>query len=152
MTFNTSGLPLPVWIDILDASQLPVDLSLTTHKIAVYTDTKTPNYESDASYSATTEITNVSGTGYTAGGKVITTPTTTSTGAGTIKYDHDDESWTALTAINLYGAVLYADALAAGTADAIIYEQQFGAGFNVTAGTFTIQESGSGVVTIDTTP
>jgi hypothetical protein len=59
MTF-ASGLYVVNFIDALDATQLALDLSLTSHKLALYTDTKTPNFSSDTGYSATNEV---SGTG-----------------------------------------------------------------------------------------
>src|SRR3972149_1497058 len=63
-----SGLYVTNWIDLLDATQLAVDLSLTTHKWAMYTNTLTPNFSTDVSYSVTNEV---SGTGYTARGRTI---------------------------------------------------------------------------------
>ena len=42
--YASSGMYLVNWIDILDATQLAVDLSLTTHKWALYTNTLTPNF------------------------------------------------------------------------------------------------------------
>src|SRR6476620_10584154 len=49
--FSSSGMYLVNWIDILDATQLAIDLSLTTHKWALYTHTLTPNSPTDAAYS-----------------------------------------------------------------------------------------------------
>ncbi len=44
MAITASGLFVPNYIDVLDASQLPIDLSLATHKIALYNNSHTPNY------------------------------------------------------------------------------------------------------------
>jgi hypothetical protein len=144
--FSVSGLYVANWIDILDATQLAINTSLTTHKWALYTNTLTPNYSTDVSYSATNEV-GASGT-YVAGGTVIASPTTTESPAGTLMYDMADQAWTSAT-ITARGAILYADALAA---DNLIVGMTFGSDFTSTAGTFTIQFNALGVFTIDLTP
>lgn len=145
MAFASSGLYVVNWIDILDATQLAIDLSLTTHKWALYTNTLTPNFSTDQSYSATNEV---SGTGYTAGGQTIAGPTTTESPTGTLMYDMTDEAW-ASSSITARGAILYADALAGNN---LIVAMTFGADFTSTNGTFTIQFASGGVFTIDLTP
>ena len=70
MAFGNSGLYLLNVIDSFDATQLAIDLSLTSHKLALYNNTKTPNFSSDAAYSATNEV---SGTGWASGGPTIAT-------------------------------------------------------------------------------
>ncbi len=144
--FSVSGLYLLNWIDILDATQLAIDTSLTTHKWAMYTNTLTPNFSSDSAYSATNEV---SGTGYTAGGQTIVSPTTTESPAGTLMYDMADQVWAAPTSVTARGAILYADALAGNN---LIVAMTFGSDFTSTAGTFTIQFNSLGVFTIDLTP
>jgi hypothetical protein len=137
------------WIDILDATQLAIDLSLTTHKWALYTNTLTPNFSSDVSYSATNEI---SGTNYTAGGRTIAagggSPTVTESPTGTIMYDQADMTWPTAT-FTARGGILYADALGA---DNLIVAQTYGADITATAGTFTVQFAATGVLTLDITP
>lgn len=147
--FSVSGLYLVNWIDILDATQLAIDTSLTTHRWALYTNTLSPDYSANSAYSATNEATNASGTGYTAGGQTILNPTTTESPTGTLKYDMDDEVWAAPTSTTAHGAILYADALAGNN---LIVGMTFGADFVSTAGTFTIQFASGGVFTIDLTP
>lgn len=151
MAFGNSGFPLLNFIDKFDATQLAIDLSLTTHKIALYTNTKTPNFSTDVGYNTTAEVTNVSGTGYTAGGKILTglNPTTTESPTGTFKYDHDDQTWTAATITGIRGSETYADALAG---DNIFLAMTYGADFAVTAGTLTEQLSANGAMTDDCTP
>lgn len=147
--FSVSGLYVTNWIDILDATQLAIDLSLTTHKWALYTNSLTPNYSTDASYSATNEI---SGTNYTAGGRTIATgggsPTTTESPTGTLMYDQNDMTWPSAS-FTARGAILYQDALAG---DNLIVGVTFGADYTATNGTFTIQWASGGVFTIDLTP
>lgn len=144
--FSLSGLYLVNWIDILDATQLAIDTSLTTHKWAMYTNTLTPNFSSDSQYSATNEV---SGTGYTAGGQTIVSPTTTESPTGTLMYDMADQVWASPTSVTARGAILYADALANNN---LIVAMTFGSDFTSTAGTFTIQFASTGVFTIDLTP
>jgi hypothetical protein len=144
--FSVSGLYLLNWIDLLDATQLAIDLSLTSHKIAMYTNTETPNYSTEDGYSATNEV---SGTGYTAGGQVITSPTVTESPAGTLMYDIGDQIWAAPTTVTARGAKEYADALAGND---LIVGVAFGSDIVSTAGTFTIAPAATGLVTIDLTP
>jgi hypothetical protein len=144
--FSVSGLYVANFIDILDATQLAIDTSLTTHKWALYTNTLTPNYSTDAAYSATNEV-GASGS-YVAGGTVIASPTTTESPTGTLMYDMADQAWTSAT-ITARGAILYADALAGNN---LIVGMTFGSDFTSTAGTFTIQFNALGVFTIDLTP
>lgn len=144
--FGSSGLYALNWIDILDATQLAIDTSLTTHKWAMYTNTLTPSFTADSAFSATNEV---SGTGYTAGGQTILSPTTTDAGSALLTYDMGDQIWAAPTTVTARGAILYADALAGNN---LIVAQTFGADFTSTAGTFTIQFAAGGVFTIDLTP
>ena len=147
--FGTSGMYVLNWIDILDATQLAIDLSLTTHKWALYTNTLTPNFSTDVSYSATNEI---SGTNYTAGGRTIAagggSPTVTESPTGTIMYDQADMTWPTAS-FTARGGILYGDALAG---DNLIVAQTYGADITATAGTFTVQFASGGVLTLDITP
>lgn len=146
--FGSSGLYLVNMIDIFDATQLAIDLSLTSHKWAMYTNTLTPNFSSDQSYSATNEV---SGTGYTAGGKDLTglSPGISESPTGTAMYDMGDISWASSSIANARGAILYADALAGNN---LIVAMTFGADFTSSNGTFLITFASGGVFTIDFTP
>lgn len=146
MAWTASGLYVLNWIDLLDATQLAIDTSLTTHKIAMYNNTETPNFSTEVGYAATNEV---SGTGYTAGGQVVVSPTTTESPAGTLMYDLGDQIWASPTSVTARGAKLYADALAGNN---LIVGINFGSDFTSTAGTFTIQWAATGVFTIDLTP
>jgi hypothetical protein len=148
--FANSGMYVLNVIDKWDNTQLALDLSLTTHKWAMYTNTDTPNFSTDVSYAATNEV---AGTGYTAGGRTIAagggSPTVTESPAGTVMYDQNDMVWPSPTSVTARGAKLYADVLAG---DNLIVAVTFGADFTSTAGTFTIQWAAGGVLTIDVTP
>jgi hypothetical protein len=145
--FASSGLYLLNWIDILDATQLAIDTSLTTHRWAMYTNTLTPDFSANSAYSATNEV--AANGNYAAGGATIGSPTTTESPAGTLMYDMADQVWAASTSVTARGAILYADALAGNN---LIVAMTFGSDFTSTAGSFTIQFASTGVFTIDLTP
>jgi hypothetical protein len=101
MAVSVSGLFVPTWLDILDTTQLAVDLDLETHKLAMFTNTITPNFSTDTAYGVAPYNANeVSGTGYTAGGTVITTTTVTESPTGTVMWDAADTQWASSTITN----------------------------------------------------
>jgi len=90
------------------------------------------------------DITNeVSGTGYTAGGAFLTSPTVAEATRVTT-FDAADVSWASST-ITARGAVLYDDAAAN---DPLIAFIDFGADKSSDNGTFTVQWSASGILTL----
>lgn len=146
---TASGLYIPTWRDILDTTQLAVDLDLETHKGALYLDSLTPNFSTDSGYSATGEA---SGTGYTAGGKAVTGTTFTEAIAGTMVMDADDVAWTGSTIANAMALILYADALAG---DNLIFLSDFVTAVSTTSGTLTVQwvaAASGGLFNLDLTP
>ena len=86
-------------------------------------------------YSATNEVTNTSGTGYTAGGVTVTNATAPTT-TGTTAYwtPSGDFSWTALTVTTAFDAVLIYNSSASNKAVSV---HNFGSQ-TVTAGNFTL--------------
>jgi hypothetical protein len=149
MAISNSGLFLPTWIDILDTTQLAINLDLITHKAALFTDSVTPNFSTDTAYGvAPWNANEVSGTGYTAGGTVIT-GTVVSDVSGTLKWDGDDVSWSTSTITNAKGALIYADALAGNNAIVLV---NLGSNYSTSAGTMLISWSASGIFNLDLTP
>jgi len=104
-----------------------------TFKIALYTSSATLGASTTA-YSATNEISNTSGTAYTAAGATLTsvTPVASST---TAVCDFANVSYTDAT-FTANGALIYNDSASGDPACAVI---AFGADKTVTSGTFTIQ-------------
>jgi hypothetical protein len=150
MAVTASGFFIPTWLDILDTTQLAIDLDLETHKVAMFTNTITPNFSTDTAYGVAPYNANeVSGTGYTAGGALLTSTTVTESPAGTIMLDAADVSWTTSTITNARCALIYADALAGNNAILLV---NFTADYSTVAGTFTIQWAAGGYGTIDITP
>jgi hypothetical protein len=142
--WSVSGLYVTNFIDIMDATQLAVDLSLTTAKIAMYNNTETPNYSTESAYAATNEV---SGTGYTATGQTVLSPTNTESPSGTYMHDLADQVWASPTTVTAFGAKYYVAA-----ANKLVCGINFAGSFTSTAGTFTIQWASTGVFTVDLTP
>lgn len=155
MAVTASGLYLANFVDVLDATQLAIDLSLTSHKIALLSNSATPNFSTDASWNSTNEV---SGTGWASGGVALsaaaagassTSPTLTESPTGTMMYDMNDISVATTTLTNARAARIYADALAG---DNLIVLINFGADYSTVAGTFAITWAAGGVFNIDLTP
>lgn len=152
MAVTVSGLYVLTWRDFLKGL-VALNLDLETHKVAMFTNTPTPNFSTDTAYGAAPYNANeVAGAGYTAGGQVLTSTTVTESPTGTLMWDANDESWAASTITNARCALIYADALTTPVADAAIALVNFGADFSTVNGTFTIQWAGGGIVTFDITP
>lgn len=149
MAITVSGLYVATFVDALDTTQLAIDLDLETHKVAMFTNSITPNFTSDTAYGVSPYDANeVSGTGYSSGGTALTG--TTFTGAsGTATFDASDTSWSSSTITNARGALIYADALAGNNAICLV---NFGADYSTNNGTFLITWSASGIFAIDLTP
>ncbi len=150
MAVTVSGLYLATFIDVLDTTQLALDLDLETHRVAMFTNSITPNFSTDTAYGVSPYNANeVSGTGYTAGGALLTTTTVAESPTGSIKWDADDTSWSTSTITSARCALVYADDLAGNNAIALI---NFGADYSTVAGTFMIQWASGGLTVLDITP
>jgi hypothetical protein len=146
---TASGLYVATFVDILDTTQLAVDLDLETNKGALFTNTITPNFTTDTAYGVSPYDGNeVSGTGWAAGG-VVLTGTTVSGGSGTLTFDATDVSATGTTLTNARAYLLYADALAGNNAIVLV---DFGGDYSTNNGTLGITWDASGIFTIDLTP
>ena len=103
-----------------------------TFKLALYTSSATLGASTTA-YSATNEITNTSGTAYTAGGENLTS-TTPVLDSSTAVCDFNDISWTSAS-FTANGCLIYNSSKSNKAVCAIA----FGSDKTVTTGTFTIQ-------------
>ena len=103
-----------------------------TFKIALYTSSATLGAGTTA-YSTSNEITNSSGTAYTAGGATLTSVTPTTSGTTAI-CDFSDVSYTSAS-FTANGALIYND----DQSDKAVAVIAFGGDKTVTSGTFTIQ-------------
>lgn len=155
MAITVSGLYVTTWEDILDATQLAIDLSLTTHKIALLSNAATPNFSTDSGWTNANEV---AGTGWLTGGKTLATaavggtstaPTLTESPTGSLMYDMGDINAATTTLTAAHMARIYADALAGKN---LIVGINFGADYSTVAGTFAITWDALGVFAIDLTP
>ena len=105
--------------------------------IALYTSSANLGATTTA-YSTSNEVTNSSGTAYTAGGKELTSPTVTGgSGTATAFVDFADVSWTSAS-FTANGALIYRQDGGAPTNDAVVV-LAFGGDFTASNGTFTVQ-------------
>ena len=129
-------------------NDLALDLDDTTadrFKAMLVTSSYTPNF---GTHEFKSDVTNeVSGTGYDAGGKSLTSVTLTQAG-GTITFDAAALTWASST-ITARGAVVYDDSL---TNDPLIAYIDFGADKSSSAGDFVLSFNASGIFTLDLTP
>ncbi len=150
MAVTVSGLFVPTWMDVLDTTQLAVDLDLETHKVALFTNSITPNFSTDTAYGVSPYNANeVSGAGYTGGGTVLTSTALSESPTGTIMWDAADTSWAASTISLARCCLIYADALAGNNALILV---DFDGDYSTSSGTFTIQWPAGGVFSWDLTP
>jgi len=161
MSVTASGLFTATFQDILDATQLAIDMSLATHKLAHFSNTITPDFDAsaaNAAYGAGQYASNeVSGTGWAAGGVALSaiaaggasaSPTLTIV-SGSLVYDMADVAVSGTTLTNARCGLLYADALAGNNAIVLI---NYGADYSTSNGIFGIAWHANGVFTIDLTP
>lgn len=149
MTIAGSGLFVATLRDVLDTTQLALDLDLETHKGALFSNSLTPNYTTDTAYGVSPYDANeVTGTNWAAGG-VALTGTAFSAASGVLTYDATDVSVASTTITNARGYLLYADALAGNNAILLV---DFGADYSTVNGTFAIVWNASGIFTIDLVP
>jgi hypothetical protein len=106
------------------------DFENDTFKMALYTSSATL----DASTTAYTVTNEVSGTGYTAGGQDLDSPTVTLSGT-TAFVDFADETWTGAS-ITARGALIY-NSTAGGNPAVAVFD--FGADKTSTTGDFVVQ-------------
>lgn len=149
MSVTASGLYVATFVDVLDTTQLAIDLDLESHKGALFSNSITPNFTTDTAYGVSPYDANeVTGTNWPSGGVALTG--TTFTGAsGSATFDATDVSVASTTISGARCYVLYADALAGNNAICLV---NFGADYATVAGTFAILWSASGIFAADLTP
>lgn len=148
MAISASGLYVSTWTDILDTTQLAIDLDAENHRIALFTNSITPNFSSDTAYGVSPYNSGESsGAGYTAGGQLLTGTALSESPTGTIKWAADNMQWTSST-ITAKGALIYADAVS----DRAIVLVNFGSDFSTVSGTLLITWNSAGIWNLDLTP
>lgn len=150
MAVAGSGLYVLTFRDSLNATQMALDLTSTSNKWALFTNTVTPNYNTDTAYgTAPYNANEVTGTGYTAGGVAVASPTLTASAGGILTYDQADLSWANSTLTGVRCALLYANAL---TPKAAVCLVDFGQDYATSNGTLAVNWNAAGVFTLDLVP
>lgn len=141
-----SGLYGKTFLNALKNS-LALDLDDTTadrFKVMLVTSSYTPDF---GTHDYKSDVTNeVTGTGYSADGKSLTSVTLTQSG-GTITFDAADVTWASST-ITARAAVIYDT----GVSNALICYIDFGSDKSSSAGDFVLSFGSSGIFTLDLTP
>jgi len=142
-----SGLYAITFLNALK-NDLDLDLDDTTadrFKVMLVTSSYTPDF---GTHDFKSDVTNeVSGTGYDADGKSLSSVTLTQSG-GTITFDADDVTWASST-ITARGAVVYDSSL---PSEPLICYIDFGADKSSSSGDFVLSFNASGIFTLDMTP
>lgn len=130
----------------LSLANKEVDLNSDSIKCALVTSSYA--FDQDA-HDYFNDITNeVTGTGYTAGGATVGSPTISYTGGtNTFAFDGADVSWTTST-ITARGAVVYDSTPGTSATNPLICFVDFGADVSSTAGTFLITWDSAGIATV----
>jgi hypothetical protein len=153
MTVAGGGLFVANWAALVGSPQLALNWALTTNLVAMYTATVTPDYSAstaNAAYGAGVWNANeVSGTGYTAGGLAVSSPTTTDSPAGTLMLDIADMSWPTSTITGARCALVYMPTLTPKAAFGVI---DFGAAYDTVGGNFAIQWASVGAFWLKLVP
>ncbi len=149
MAVTASGLFVATFVDVLDTTQLAIDLDLETHKGALFSNSITPNFTTDTAYGVAPYNANeVTGTNFASGG-VALTGTTFLASSGTAVFDATDVSVASTTITGARCYLLYADALAGNNAICLV---DFQADYSTVNGTFAITWAAGGIFIIDLTP
>lgn len=149
MAVTASGLFVATFVDVLDATGLAVNLDAEDMKGALFSNSITPNFDSDTAYGVAPYNANeVTGTNWAAGG-VALTGTTLTGAAGTATFDATDVSVASTTLTNARAYLLYADALAGNNAIVLV---DFQGDYSTINGTFGVTWNALGIFYIDLTP
>lgn len=128
--------------DIMNGS---IDLDTDTIKVALVTSSYTPNIDTHDNFDDITS--EVSGTGYTAGGATLSVTVSVDTTDDEGVFDAVDTTWTTAT-VTARGAVIYKSTGTSSTSKLICYVD-FGSDKTSTAGDFTIQWNSEGILNLN---
>lgn len=120
-----------------------VNLTTDTIKVALLTSSYTPNLATDT-YWGDINANESSGTGYTARGQNLTSPTVTVDGSGRGVFGAANTSWASSTIANARYAAIYKDT-GTNSTSALIAVIDFGSAQSTNGDTFTIQWNASGI-------
>lgn len=125
-----------------DMARGAIDFDTDTFKVMLVTSSYTPNKDTDLKRSAVTS--EVSGTGYTAGGVTSACTVTKSTANDRVTLSFAAVNWASST-ITARAAVIYKSRGGASSADELVCYVDFGADVSSSSATFSL---GSSVITL----
>ena len=150
MAITASGLfGLTLEKMMIDTIGLSVE-SETSLRMAMITDSATPNFDT-MDFWDDLNANEVSGTGYTAGGNLLT-GTEVTIGSGSTTFDAADTTWPTSTISNAMAGVGRFARGGAASADELLLLLDFVTAASSSGGTFTIQYNASGLYVVDHTP
>lgn len=124
-----------------------IDFGSDTIKVALLDNTHVPDQDAH-NYFDDVAVDEVVGTGYTAGGATLSTPTVTYTaGTNVLKLDGADVSWASSTITARY-AVIYDSTPGTAATNPLIAYVDFGADVTSSGGTFSITWDAAGIATV----
>ena len=152
MAWSTSKIFRQYIADVL-ANTTAMDLHGTdTLKAALYNNTAAPDGDVTAANSAfgagTWSGNEVTGTNWAAGGQSLASPVVSVATSATVMFDAADVSVATVTVSNAYGTLVYDNSIATPVSKQGICFNYFGGAQSVTAGTFTIVWSASGIFSL----
>jgi hypothetical protein len=154
MAWTESGLFFATWRDML-TNVIAGDLTLTSQKISLVSNSETPDFVSVTDPSTWTSANEVTGTGWVTGGVALsaaaaggtsTAPTVTQSPSKTLMWDMGNVSVPSTTLSNVVGMYIYFDSLAPKAKSIGIWFG--GSGYTTTAGTFGVTWATTGVASI----
>ena len=125
-----------------DLARGNIDLDTDTFKMLLVTSSYTPNKDTHGKRNSVTN--EVSGTGYTAGGKTVTCTVARDNANDRTTLTFAAESW-ANSTITARGAVVYKSRGGASSADELVFYNDFGGDVTTSNTTFSV---GSSVITL----
>lgn len=153
MAVTASGFFVPTMLDVFDATQLAFAYLADTMKIALFTDTITPNFGTDTAYNVSPYDANeTSGGSWSAGGYTLASKTIAQDVTGSIVWDAADVSQGTCTVTSAMCGLIYDDTLAGDNAFVLV---DFVTAVSTTNGTLTITwtaPGSGGICNIDLTP
>lgn len=148
MAITGSGLYGPT-LEKFFLDTLGVSLEVETNRVLMVQDAHTPDFDV---HDFRDDITNeVSGTGYTAGGELLTTTEITLAG-GVLTFDAANVSWANSTITDAMAAVGYIARGGVASADELVFLSDFVTAASTSNGTFEIQWNAAGIFIVDYVP
>lgn len=124
-----------------------INLASDTIKVALTTASYTPSIDSNANFSDITS--EISGTGYTAGGATLAGATVTQDNTDDEGvFDANDSAWTITTTVQPRYAIIYKSTGTASTSPLICYID-FGQTYTINNGTLTLTYNVEGIININ---